>query len=349
MSPDALVVTDADGQVVFVNTQTEAMFRLRRDQIVGKSVDELLPQSLRDKHRAHRRAYSENPTIRSMGAMLDLRAVRADGTEFPVEISLSPLMSENKVRFAASIRDVSERKMVDAQLAKQRIELLKNERLAAIGQMIAGIAHESRNGLQRTLACASLLEDCIPRGSQAAQLVRQIQQAQDEINQLHEDVRQYAAPIRTDRQNANLDEIVDTAWQDVRDTWHGPPATLRQHANRVDLRCEVDRLKITQVFRNVFENAVSASSDRINVDVVWEEAEVDSLPAIQIRIRDDGPGIPDERHDDVFTPFFTTKTTGTGLGLAICRRIVEAHGGRINTSARSDGAHGAEFVITLPR
>ena len=114
----------------------------------------------------------------------------------------------------------------------------------------------------------------------------------------------------------------------------------------LDRVCEVDRFQLVQVFRNVLDNALAACPDPVEIDVEWADVDLDGRPAICIAVRDNGPGLTPEQRRNLFEPFFTTKSHGTGLGLAIARRIVEAHGGRIE--AGPEDREGATILITLP-
>jgi signal transduction histidine kinase len=111
--------------------------------------------------------------------------------------------------------------------------------------------------------------------------------------------------------------------------------------------CHVDPFYIKQVFRNLLENALAAGADPVRVLIQCRPALLDGEDAICIRLRDNGPGISPDARPKLFEPFFTTKVRGTGLGLAICKRIIEAHGGRIEAS--NEAGSGAEMIITLPR
>jgi len=111
--------------------------------------------------------------------------------------------------------------------------------------------------------------------------------------------------------------------------------------------CEVDRLRLGQVFRNVLENALAACDDPVEIAVRWSAAELNGQPAVRVTLRDNGPGLGPEQRARLFEPFYTTKTHGTGLGLAISKRLVEAHGGWIEVGA--EPGPGAKIIVTLPR
>jgi signal transduction histidine kinase len=182
---------------------------------------------------------------------------------------------------------------------------------------------------------------------EAVDLVGRIQKAQDHLQQLYEEVRGYAAPLRLDRILCPVDGIWRQAWTNLAVRRQGRTASLRTDTNSVDLCCEVDSFRLEQVFRNIFENALAACQDPVEVGVSCSETVLEGQPALRLAIRDNGPGLNPEQRKRIFEPFFTTKTKGTGLGMAIAKRVVETHGGKISVGAGP--GPGAEILITLPR
>jgi PAS domain S-box-containing protein len=225
---------------------------------------------------------------------------------------------------------------------------LQAERLAAIGEMVAGLAHESRNAMQRSQACLEMLALADRDRPDSLGLIARVQRAMDDLHHLYEDVRGYAAPIRLEARPCDLREVWREAWTHLDASRRGREATLREGTDVADLRCVVDPFRLGQVFHNLLENALAAGRpDRpVHVTIRAEAAELDGQDALRVVVADDGPGLDAEGRRRVFDPFFTTKAKGTGLGMAIARRIVEAHGGRI---AVGENSPGAVFLITLPR
>jgi len=223
---------------------------------------------------------------------------------------------------------------------------LQTERLAAIGEMIAGLAHESRNALQRSQACLEMLAIEVNDRPPALDLVARIQSAQDALHALYEEVRDYAAPIRLRPEVLNLRRIVEDTWENLAVERQKHPATLRFAAFEGIPRCRVDALALEQVFRNVLENSLTCGQPPVKIEVELCQVSLDSRPAYRVVFRDNGPGLTPESRARIFEPFFTTKTKGTGLGMAISRRLVEAHGGQIEVG-KSPGP-GTEILITLP-
>jgi PAS domain S-box-containing protein len=229
--------------------------------------------------------------------------------------------------------------------AQQRA--LQAERLAAIGQVVAGLAHESRNALQRSQACLEMLALTVRDRPEALDLLKRLQAAQDHLHVLYEDVRSYAAPIVLDRSPCDLATVWREAWTHLEPARRAKDAKLHEVIPRVDLGCSADAFRLGQVFRNILDNALAAGRAPVIVEVRAEAAELEGQPAVRVIFSDNGPGLDPQQRKKVFDPFYTTKAKGTGLGMAIARRIVEAHGGQI---ALGDGnGPGAAFIVTLPR
>ncbi len=235
--------------------------------------------------------------------------------------------------------------ITELKLAQERA--LQAERMAAIGQMCAGLAHESRNALQRSQACLEMLALRVDGNPQALNLIGRIQQAQDDLHRLYEDVREFAAPIKLVLQECRLDEIWRRAWTQLEASRRDRESILCEQTEGSDLSCRADPFRLDQVFRNILDNALAACEDRPVIQIVSSTDRIGARGAIRIAIRDNGPGLTLEQRERIFESFYTTKTRGTGLGMAIVKRILEAHGGRVDVGP--GGPPGAEFILTLPR
>jgi PAS domain S-box-containing protein len=225
--------------------------------------------------------------------------------------------------------------------------LLRTERLAAIGQMIAGLAHESRNALQRIQSCSEMLELEVQNNEEAVRLVRRLQEAQDHMLRLFDEVRGYAAPIQLERTECRLEGAWREAWELLEASHRQRDASLVEATDGADLVLPADRFRLVQLFRILFENALAACHDPVVIQVSCRNVHLSSGAWLEVRVQDNGPGLTPVALHSVFEPFFTTKTKGTGLGMAIARRIVDAHGGQIVVGDQFQG--GAEFIVTLPR
>lgn len=229
--------------------------------------------------------------------------------------------------------------------AQQRA--LQAERLAAIGKTMIGLAHESRNALQRSQACLSLLERVTQRTPQALDYLARLQRAQDDLRRIHDDLRDYARPLRLERECGSLKEAAEDAWSDLSDARTNRDVHLDLEDNGCNVDCSIDRFRIEQVFRNLFENALSVCADPVRITVSWHDEVHDGTPAIQTSVHDNGPGFTAEQAERAFEVFYTSRSDGTGLGLPIASRIVEAHGGKMQSACSSP--NGATILFTLPR
>jgi signal transduction histidine kinase len=232
------------------------------------------------------------------------------------------------------------------ELKQTQDRAVRSERLAAIGQMVTGLAHESRNAFQRSQSCLEMLAMEVEDRPELLDLVNRIQRAQDHLHHLYEEVRDYAAPIKLKRQLCDIAQVWRDTWAFLEVMRDGKDLRLREQTSAISTCCRADPHAVEQLFRNILENAISACPEHGEVVIGCSETLIDSAPALRVSIRDNGPGIEPQSREKVFEPFFTTKTKGTGLGMAIARRIVEAHGGCIEVG---DSEHGAEILIGLPR
>ena len=216
----------------------------------------------------------------------------------------------------------------------------RSDRLATIGQTMAGMAHESRNALQRIRNSVELLEDELGSDHEALRYVEKIGRASNDLQDLLEEVRSYAAPIKLDRDRVCISSVWRGAWETLEHK--RSRATLTEQTDQAELpTISVDPRRMEQVFRNLFENAFDACGEDVEVCIRFGQTD----KGLEIRVRDNGPGMPAEVRDHIFDAFFTTKATGTGLGMAIVHRIVEAHGGDIQVV---EVPSGSEFLICLP-
>mgnify|MGYP002622705867 CR=1 FL=1 len=331
---DSIITLDEAGVIVSCNPATSRMFGIREEDLIGRNLGLLLSPCVED---ADFRKIARVESWMHYNEQ-ELVAVRFDGSTFPVEFSFSEVALGTKRLHAGIMRDVTSRRNTQERL-------LQAERLAAIGQALTGLAHESRNALQRSQACIELLMGQVtePGGQD---LIRDIQEAQDELHYLYEEVREYAAPLRIEAAPCNLSDIAAEAWQLLAHDWAKRDVAFTFEGDAPHGLALVDPFAARQLFRNLLENSLGVCQDPVQICIRVDVTRRGKLPFLQVSVRDNGPGICAGDASQVFDPFYTTKTRGTGLGLAICRRIVEAHGGEI--SVANPGEPGAEFVFLLP-
>jgi PAS domain S-box-containing protein len=334
-----VLLLDPRGRVERFNKFFEEMSGYRLAEVQGKDwIEFFVPERERAGVReVLRRAVGGVATRGYVNAL-----VTRDGTEREVSWWDKTLKDEQGVAIGllAIGHDVTD-------LRRAQEQLLQSERLAAIGQMMTGLAHESGNALARSQSCLEMLAWEVEDRPEALDLITRIQKAQDHLKQLYEEVRGYAAPMKLERDAWDLSAVWRQAWENLALRRQGRDASLRAEPDGPTPPCAVDPFRLEQVFRNILENSLAACADPVRIVVRWDEVDLDGRPAVRVAVRDNGPGLGPEQRRRIFEPFFTTKTKGTGLGMAIAKRIVEAHGGRIAVGAAEGG--GAEILITLPR
>ena len=337
-SDDAIIGISLDGTIQSWNRGAKRTYGYSSAEMIGESISVL---GTAEQTQEVLKALDE---LKRGGHVAPFEATRTtkDGRQIFVSLKISPVEDDSgQVVAAAKIsRDIT-----DLILSRQR--LLQSERLAAIGQMMTGLAHESRNALQRTRACLDMLELELGGEAENVDLIHRGQTALDELHRLYEEVRGYAAPIQLDLRECDLSEIWRTVWQNLEVQRSESAVDLDEDTETVDLRCRLDPHRIGQVIRIVLENAMAAVGKRGVIRIECADTDIEGRAGVRILFRDNGPGFPADRIDRIFEPFFTTKSKGTGLGMAIAKRIVEAHGGLIDVANLESG--GAQVELTLPR
>ena len=336
----AVLVLGPDGRIVRSNPIADS-FAVPKDvqNLEGRDwIEVFLKADDRERVRA---SLFDQPATAEPHAVIASSLVAARDGERHVYWSAVPLADARGNRFAVLVlgHDVT-----DLYQAQQRA--LQAQRLAAIGQMATGLAHESRSALQRIGASAEMLELELEGQPASLALVLRIQQAQSQLHQLLEEVRNYAAPLVLDRSPLRISEAWREAWELLSPQRSGRVACLREHIEPENLVLDADRFRLVQVFRNLLENCLAAASDPVLVDIRCQSAELSGQRALRICVGDNGRGLSPQERLRIFEPFYTTKPTGTGLGTAIAQRLVEAHGGKLEVGETSPA--GTEMVLTLP-
>ncbi len=223
--------------------------------------------------------------------------------------------------------------------------LVQSERLAAIGQMVTGLAHESRNALQRARGCLDLLELDLEEQPEQLHLISRIRRALGDLQRNYEEVKQYAAPIMLERHATDVAEVLQTSFEDLRAEYAESQLDL-DLTREGDCTATVDAHRMGQLFRNVLENSIAACNGNASLQAIVSVNSSEDPAHVRCVISDHGAGMEPETLTRVFEPFYTTKQSGTGLGMAICKRIVDAHGGSIQ--ATSVPNEGTTITIELP-
>lgn len=356
---DAIVVIDATGIVIDFNPAAVSIFGYARDEAMGRQISDLIiPPELRSAHGRGMKSYLENGVSRVLGQRLELEAMRANGEQIPIELAITDVTLGTKRLFAAHLRDLTAARRAQAEIVRQREALHQKEKLAALGSLLAGVAHELNNPLAIVIGQSMLLREKLANGvpglTQAEDLAQRTVKIENAANRCARIVRSFldmARQRKTERQAAFLAQLVKDALDLLSYNLRSAGVIVETDLPETLPPLWIDSDQIHQVIVNLVVNAHQALEAKSNGDRRIRIAAENQPGAEMVRlsISDNGPGIPPNIRSRIFDPYFTTKPQGigTGIGLAVSRGFIEAHGGSLDIDDRPAG-DGACFIIRLP-
>jgi PAS domain S-box-containing protein len=360
-APDAIIGVDREGRILLLNLVTEKLFGYKREELLGQTVDILVPDALRAGHAQHRAHYWEHPVIRPMGSGLALHGRRKDGSSLPVEISLSPVTSEDGFRVMAVIRDISERRQTEDRLREMQQTYARelesrNREVERANQLksefLASMSHELRTPLHTIIGFSELLAEELegPLNEKQRRFIDHIHTDSLHLLALINDILDISkiesGRLSLSREAFDITGTVEETLSSIRPQGIAKAITIETNLS-IPVPIYADRLRIKQVLFNLLSNALKFTPEGGKVAV--EAALRNGF--IEISVSDTGIGIPKDQHEAVFDKFYqvgaTTKGVreGTGLGLAISKALVEEHGGRI--WLESEPGRGSRFTFTI--
>ncbi len=351
-SPNGMVMVDESGRILLVNREVERLFGYAREELLGQSIEMLVPERFRSRHPMFRSDFFDKPQARAMGAGRELYGLRKDGTEVPVEIGLNPIRTETSLLVLSSIVDISARKEAEALRERLEADLRQAQKMEALGTLAGGIAHDFNNILATIMGYAELI-GVAPSPERAAADVRELLAAASRGKAIVEQILAFSRRQEPTLRPMALESAVDRATRLLRGSLPASVEIRTATAPGVP-RVLADASAMEQLLMNLCTNGAQAMPRGGVLDVSLEPFYVrDSVararpdlregPYVMLTVRDTGIGMDVATRERVFEPFFTTKPPGegTGLGMSIVHSIVKNHQGTVEI----ESAVGAGTVI----
>lgn len=359
---DAIIVIDHQGLIEVFNNAAQKMFGYQAAQVLGKNVSMLMPNPYKAEHDQYIQNYIHSKHANIIGIGREVKATKANGDIFPIELSVGEVELANPPQFVGIIRDISDRIQTQADLAESRERLAQMTRLNTMGEMTAGIAHEVNQPLTAITSYAQACRNFLAQLQTSSQdeSLQKVKTTLDKISaQTHRAsevilrLRNFVKKGQVTRAEVNLNTLIrntiELAQVDTKLLEHGIQLSLIDEPQPI---LEVDHVQIQQVLFNLIHNAMdamdtsqsrsrSAKTHPIQISAKWLDKHT-----IQVSVADNGHGVDSAQVDLLFLPFFTTKSSGMGVGLSICQTIIEAHGGKLEYS--NGRPKGSIFTFTLP-
>jgi two-component system, LuxR family, sensor kinase FixL len=351
---DGIIVIDESGKVLIYNKACERMFGFTAEEIIGENVSALMPPEHAHTHDQYLTNYKTTGTRKIIGIGREVRARHRDGSYFHIDLSVGEAQTPDGRQFVGILRDLTARKDTEARLQELQADLIRLARVSALDEMGSALAHELNQPLTAIMLYLQAVEREFGRARESGHTEETDQRARTILDKARREAQRAGSIIQRIRSlvekreperkpvdlNAIIDDAVDLTMlgQDrgvliARDYQHDLP------------QIEVDPVQIQQVVvnlvRNAYEAVKSCKGGRIEIATASDEK------SVTLTIGDNGPGIPEDRMEDLFQAFKTGKRSGMGLGLAISRTIAQTHGGDLTVDP-GGGGRGATFVIRLP-
>lgn len=353
--PDAIIMANAAGRIVLANRQAEQLFGYPRHALRGMVLEQLMPRRFRADHIKHRAGFGVQPLVRPMGSGRDLYGLRSDGAEFPVEISLSPVATEEGALVMSAIRDISQRKQIELALQEKNVELAKA--VATKDRFLAGMSHELRTPLNAIIGFTGtmLMKLPGPINDEQSKQLRMVQSSARHllslINDLLDLTRIESGRVELDVEPVPCCELIDEVLTSFKSQARSKGLALEFEPPPEPLTVSSDRRAVQQILMNLLHNAIKFTNNG-TVLVRLARSAMGARPCAAISVSDTGIGIGNEQRGALFQAFSQLdgnalrQFEGTGLGLHLSSRLAALLHGEILFD--SEYGKGSVFTLALP-
>ena len=348
---DAIIVINHKGLVETFNSAAEAIFGFGAQEVLGKNVSLLMPEPYRSAHDAYIHNYLETGNAKIIGIGREAKGRRKNGSIFAIDLSVGEIPTDDQPKFVGIVRDITERKRSQEEIHQTRERLAQFGRLSTLGEMAASLAHELNQPLTAiatyTQACQRLIESGQSDDDEILATLKKCDSQAQRAGEVIRRLRQFVRKRELGRRETSCDDILHdlAALAEVDASDNGIPLTIDVAAGLPNVL--VDTVQIQQVILNLIRNGIDAMTNMDHYDRgIFVSVNTFKKNQVIIKVTDHGGGITKDAEENIFQPFFTTKTSGLGLGLAICQSIIDSHGGVLNFTKNPTG--GTTFYFTLP-
>lgn len=349
MAPDTILMVDGSGVIRFANSRTHDLLGYSPAELLGKPIEVLVPERLAERHVAHRENYAKHPQRRPMGIGLDLIARRKDGTEVPVDISLSPVETDAGLHVIAFVRDISERKRAMEELARRNSELKLAQQVSALkDHVLSTVSHELKTPLSLILGNAELLEDRSPEDPLVKGILDGTRRLSDQLNDILEYNALISGSLPLFKGEVLVAEVVDNAVEIVKEAFQEKGIRLVSSIPDGMPPVEADFPRLLRMLLKLLDNARKFTSSGGTVTISAESVG----NRVRLSVEDTGKGIPEQERAEIWKAFSqlergdAVRHGGMGLGLAIVKALATLHGGDV--SVESEVGKGSRFSIWMP-
>jgi len=344
-----LICIDMSGSITFLNANAAKTLEYNIDELLGKNLVDIFADPEKSGQLIDLMLI-ENKRFESK----EVKLVSKSGNVIPIGFSTSPLVEKDQqLGVIITFRDLTEMNLMRKQVERM-------DRLATMGELAMGIAHEVRNPLSGIKTAAQVLEESMEPSDRRIELITRIVREIDRVNNLLMDFFKFAKPVKPSREYHDVETIIDNVYLLLALQLNNKNINFREEFSAVVPKVYADQNQVEQIVMNILLNAIQAmpngghltvrtfvTSIGQNPKLHWSEEIFDkNLPFVGLEISDSGVGIPRENLEKIFNPFFTTKSEGLGLGLSICHRLVAENNGHLEVESELN--KGTVFTVILP-